>query len=96
MSDTPMLPPAPPVPNRRKPTAVGAAIKGSRDAFSMSFGLGTAHYLLKCFDAQGHFHWIRPEDALLELWLPGILVPMRLIWQIFTNRLEQLAGEEDA
>lgn len=86
---------ATPLPNRRKPTASGAALKGSSNAFSMSFGLGTLHYIFKCFDAQGHFQFMRPEDALLELWLPGILVPLNLIWTIINHRLEKLAGDDE-
>lgn len=101
MSDTGTIgaaPPPPPEPDRRappKPTAAKSALKGSSNAFSMAFGLSTAHYLFKCFDAQGHFQFARPEDALLELWLPGILVPLNLVSTIVTNWLEKRAGEEE-
>ncbi len=71
-------------------------IKSSQTAgYSYGIGLVTAtfHYLVKC-RVGGHWVWITPEDALIEMWAFAIVPFFALIYIIAIKRLKTLAGEQ--
>lgn len=61
--------------------------------YSAGVGVATVHYFIKCY-ATGTFHFVPPEDALIEMWLFLILPTVHLICKIINKRLQKLAGDE--
>lgn len=64
-------------------------------ALGLSGGLFViwAHYGIKLFPS-GHFHYVAPDDALIEMTVMAVLPTLHMIGRIINNHLEKLAGED--
>ncbi len=74
---------APPPPSS-KTTAVASGVIGLLAA--------TLDYAWDCSEAH---KWLRPDDALIVLWVSAIAPAVHLTWKIFINWLEKHAGEQN-
>lgn len=80
------------VEDRRAPPPPKVA---TTSAYSFGTGLviASAHFGMKCYSG-GHFHWVTPDDALIEMWAVSMLPIIHLIHKIIIHHLEKLAGDE--
>lgn len=80
----------------RKTSTITALSTGA--AAGVTIGLAD-WFFLECFST-GHFHWISPSKALIEVASPILILPLglwlgrvlSLIGTIITNRLQRDAG----
>lgn len=61
-------------------------------SYTAGVGLATAHWAIKCHQT-GHWVFVPPDDALIEMWLFMVLPMVHLVVRIIMNRLKKLAGE---
>lgn len=79
----------------RKVSTANAAATGA----GASLAIGAADLMIQCYQG-GHFHWVAPNQQLVEMAAPILLLPvglwlarvLSLIGTIITNRLQRDAA----
>lgn len=74
---------------KRATTATDTAAK----TLAGTIALTTVHWLIKCL-AGGHWHYLVPDDALLEMWVMAILPSIHLVWRVGQAKIEKWAREQ--